>query len=269
MGWITRVKKAIHMELREHKSSFVVYQLLRIIVIGVMSYSFINKNYKSFFLCILTLILLILPSFLQVTLKVEFSTVLEITVLLFIFAAQILGEINGFYLKYPNWDTVLHTLCGFLTAAIGVSLVDLLNKSEKLLFELSPFFSSIVGFCFSMTIGVLWEIFEYAMDSMFLVDMQKDSIVQHISSVALDPMEQNVPVIIQNIKSTVIDGELLPLQGYLDIGLYDTMNDLIVNFIGAAVFAFLSYWYIRKRDEKSLVGKIIPRKKAKERDFLK
>ena len=96
--------------------------------------------------------------------------------LLFIFSAEILGEISSFYVLFPFWDTTLHTLNGFLAAAIGFSLVDLLNRSDRVKFDLSPLFLSITAFCFSMTIGVLWEFFEFAMDQFFALDMQKDTI---------------------------------------------------------------------------------------------
>ena len=103
------MKRAIHMEIREHKSSFVVYMVLRIMVILMMILQIFNKNYENVFLCILTLLLFIVPSFIQVNLKIELPTALEITILVFIFAAEILGEIQAYYIKFPFWDTVLHT----------------------------------------------------------------------------------------------------------------------------------------------------------------
>ena len=130
--------KAMYMELREHRSSFIVYFVLRFLVIVMMVLQLLNRNYENVFLCVLTLVLLVAPSFVQVTFKVELPTTLEIIILVFIFAAEILGEISEFYLMFPFWDTVLHTLNGFLAAAIGFSLVDLLNRSEKMVFNLSP-----------------------------------------------------------------------------------------------------------------------------------
>ena len=137
-GYFRHMAEAIKMELREHKSSFMVYLILRILVIVMLVLQVLNQNYENVFLCILTLLLLIVPSFVQVTFKIELPTTLEIIVLFFIFAAEILGEINEFYLLFPFWDTVLHTLNGFLAAAIGFSLVDLLNRSERTVFHLSP-----------------------------------------------------------------------------------------------------------------------------------
>ncbi len=165
-GYFRHMAEAIRMELREHKSSFMVYLILRILVIVMLVLQILNQNYENAFLCILTLLLLIIPSFVQVTFKIELPTTLEIIVLLFIFGAEILGEIAEFYLVFPFWDTVLHTLNGFLAAAIGFSLVDLLNRSERTVFHLSPLFTAIVAFCFSMTIGVVWEFFEFGMDQM-------------------------------------------------------------------------------------------------------
>ena len=98
---------------------------------------------------------------------------------------------------FPFWDTVLHTLNGFLAAAIGFSLVDLLNRSERTSFTLSPVFMAIVAFCFSMTIGVIWEFFEFGMDQILGYDMQKDTVIHVIRSVTLDPAGHNVPAIIE------------------------------------------------------------------------
>jgi len=263
-----RVHRALKMELREHKSSFRVYTVLRLMVIGIMVFQFYNKNYESGFLCILTLVLLIMPSLVQVTLRVEFPTVLEIVILLFIFAAEILGEIQEFYIIFPFWDTLLHTLNGFLMAAIGLSLVNLLNESDKLTFTLSPLFTAIVAFCFSMTIGIMWEMFEFAMDQIFLLDMQKDTVVHQISTVMLDPNGGNARKVISKIDEVSINGVKLGLGGYLDIGLIDTMHDLIVNFIGALFFSIIGYLYAKEQDENSIVRRLIPRRKNKDRDFL-
>ena len=267
-GYFRHMAEAIRMELREHKSSFMVYLILRILVIVMLVLQILNQNYENVFLCILTLLLLIIPSFVQVTFKIELPTTLEIIVLLFIFGAEILGEIAEFYLVFPFWDTVLHTLNGFLAAAIGFSLVDLLNRSERTVFHLSPLFTAIVAFCFSMTIGVVWEFFEFGMDQILGFDMQKDTVVSTITSVMLNAQGRNVPVKIDQIQEVMVNGQALGLGGYLDIGLIDTMEDLFVNFIGAAVFSVIGFFYVRSRG-KGVAGRFIPRKKRAERDFLK
>ncbi len=263
------LREALYMELREHRSSFIVYFTLRALVIVMMVLQLLNRNYENVFLCVLTLLLLVMPSLIQVTFKVELPTTLEIIILVFIFAAEILGEISEFYLVFPFWDSVLHTLNGFLAAAIGFSMVDLLNRSEKTIFNLSPIFTAIAAFCFSMTIGVVWEFFEFGMDQIAGYDMQKDTVIHTIRSVTLDPAGRNVPYVIGNITETVVNGQELGLGGYLDIGLIDTMQDLIVNFIGAVVFSIIGFFYVKNRGKGGIAGRFIPRRKAKDRDFLK
>lgn len=268
-GRMRNLSEALYMELREHKSSFIVYFTLRIIVIVMMILQLLNRNYENVFLCVLTLILLIMPSLVQVTFKVELPTTLEIFILIFIFAAEILGEISEFYLVFPFWDTVLHTINGFLAAAIGFSMVDLLNRSQKIVFNLSPLFMAIVAFCFSMTIGVIWEFFEFGMDWLIGYDMQKDTVIHTIRSVMLDPAGRNVPYVISNITQTAVNEQELGLGGYLDIGLIDTMQDLIVNFIGAFVFSVIGFFFVKNRGKGGIAVRFIPRRKAKDRDFLK
>lgn len=266
---LRNLSRALYMELREHRSSFIVYFTLRILVIVMMILQLLNRNYENVFLCALTLVLLIMPSLVQITFKVELPTTLEIIILIFIFAAEILGEISEFYLVFPFWDSVLHTLNGFLAAAIGFSMVDLLNRSEKIMFNLSPLFMAIVAFCFSMTIGVVWEFFEFMMDQVIGYDMQKDTIIHTIRSVTLDPAGRNVPYVINNITETAVNGKELELGGYLDIGLIDTMQDLIVNFIGAFIFSVIGFFYVKNRGKGVFAGCFIPRRKAKDKDFLK
>ncbi len=260
--------KALHMELREHKSSFIVYFVLRAMVILMMVLQIFNRNYENVFLCLLTLVLLVMPSLIQINLKTELPTALEITILVFIFAAEILGEIQAYYIKFPFWDTVLHTLNGFLMAAIGFALVDILNRSKRFSIQLSPVFLAIVAFCFSMTIGVIWEFFEFGMDRFFGLDMQKDTVIHQFSSVMLDSTKSNIPIPVQNITEVLVNGKDLGVGGYLDIGLLDTMNDLFVNFVGAFIFSIIGYFYVKSRGKGRFARKFIPRLKTKDADFL-
>ena len=261
--------KALKMEIAEHKSSFVVYMVLRILVILIMILQILNRNFEDVFYCVLTLILLLVPSFLQMELKIELPTPLEIIILLFIFAAEIMGEIGSYYTKFPYWDTMLHTMNGFLAAAIGFSLVDILNRHKSDKFHLSPLYLAIVAFCFSMTIGVMWEFFECGMDLFFGMDTQKDTIVHSISSVMLDPTRTQTIVHINDIHDVTVNGQSLGVNGYLDIGLLDTMKDLFVNFIGAVVFSIIGFFYVKKRGEGKFAKKFIPTKKKAERHFIK
>ena len=249
--------------LRRKRNVTAVYLLLRFAVILIMIAQFFNGNFENVFLCLLTLVLLMLPTMIERSLMIDLPNTLEIIIMLFIFAAEMLGEIQAFYTTYQGWDTMLHTLNGFLCAAIGFSLVDMLNRHERFSLSLSPVFMAIVAFCFSMTIGVLWEFFECAMDQLFLLDMQKDSIMHSISSVMLDPTGGNTPVIIRDITDVIVvaGGEEIPLGlgGYLDIGILDTMKDLAVNFVGAVIFSFIGYFYVKHRGRGWFARRFIPR----------
>ena len=216
---------------------FAVYLILRIIVLLTLVSSIIRGEYENAFVCLLVLVLFMLPFFIQQNFGIELPSTLEIIILLFIFASEILGELACFFITIPNWDSILHTTTGFLCAATGFALIDILNRNSKIKFELSPVYVSLVAFCFSMTIGVLWEFFEFGMDRLFLMDMQKDTVIHSITSVMLDPTNMNIPVTIRDITSVAVNGQELGFGGYLDIGLYDTMEDLFVNFIGALSLA--------------------------------
>lgn len=231
--------------IREDKRAFAVYVVLRLIVIAVGILQFFNGNYANAALCLFTLVLFLTPAFVESNFGVRLPSTLEIIVLLFIFAAEICGELGEFYVKFAFWDTMLHTLNGFLAAAVGLSLIDLLNRSRRFDLHLSPLFVALVSFCFSMTIGVLWEFFEFGMDCFFLTDMQKDTVVHTISSVILNPDGANTAVVLRDITDTAVNGQSLGLGGYLDLGLRDTMKDLLVNFIGAVVFSVFGYFYTK------------------------
>ena len=263
-------KEAMARELREHKSSFLVFSVLRVLVIVSLIRQIMLGNYEGTFFCSLTILLLYLPSWVQVQLRIELPPPLEITILCFIFAAEILGEVNAFYVVIPGWDTMLHTLNGFLAAAVGFSLIMLLNDDDRLTFDLSPLFLALVAFCFSMTIGVLWEFFEFFMDYFLGSDMQKDTIVHAINTVMLDTTRTNKVVSIPNIQDVVINGQNLGLGGYLDIGIIDTMKDLFVNFIGAVVFSVTGFFYARSKGARRTAAQnFVPSKKTEEQDYLR
>lgn len=244
--------------IRQQPAVFAVYVVLRLIVVAELVLSILRGEYESAFICLLVLILFILPFFIQQNFGIQLPTTLEIIILLFIFSAEILGELEGYFITYPNWDTMLHTTTGFLCAATGFALIDILNRNSRIKFQLSPIYVALAAFCFSMTVGVLWEFFEFGMDRLFHLDMQKDTVVQSITSVMLDPTNSNTPVTIDGIHSVAVNGNDLGFDGYLDIGLYDTMEDLFVNFIGAVTFSVIGYFYIKHRGKGKLARAFIP-----------
>lgn len=250
-----RIKESCAKRIRRNKKAFIIYTVLRGLIILMLIRCILQRNYESAALCILSLILFMIPVFLEESFHIEIPPMFQISIYMFIYAAEILGEINNFYTKIPGWDTMLHTINGFLCAAVGLSLVDLLNKSSRKI-KLSPLYLAVAAFCFSMTIGVLWEFFEFLNDMLFCVDMQKDFIVPYFGSVTLDPTNSQIPIKISNIARTIIetnDGTRYVINGgYLDIGIVDTMKDLFVNFIGAVTFSVIGYIHEKKRPAKSI-----------------
>lgn len=244
--------------VRRQPAVFTVYLVLRLMVLATLVSSVIRSEYESAFICLLVLVLFMLPFFIQQNFGIELPSTLEIIILLFIFAAEILGELECYFITFPYWDSMLHTTTGFLCAATGFALIDILNRNSRIKFELSPIYVALVAFCFSMTVGVLWEFFEFGMDRIFHMDMQKDTVVSSITSVMLDPTNKNIPVTIDGITSVTVNGQELGFGGYLDIGLYDTMADLFVNFIGAVVFSTIGYFYIKHRGKGKLAKAFIP-----------
>ena len=274
-GRLRQFTRELQSEIKKNKNVFAVYVTLRILVIAVAVVSLISGHIENFFLCVLSLVLFLLPAFVERKLKVDLPDALEIILLLFIFAAEILGEISSFYVRVPHWDTMLHTVNGFLFAAIGFAMVDVLNRSSRVKFNLSPFYLAVMAFCFSMTVGVLWEFFEFGMDMLIHFDMQKDTIVNSVTSVTFDTTASNNTVTFKDIVDTVIitsDGSQYAfsdygVNGYVDIGIIDTMKDLIVNFIGAVVFSIVGFFYVKSRGKGKIARNLIPTLNDSENDL--
>jgi len=250
-------------KVMESKGVFAVYVLLRVIVVAAMVISCIRGNYENLFYCGLALFLFVLPAAFEKNFGIDIPGALEVVVLLFIFASVVLGEMGSYYTKFPMWDTILHTMNGFLCAAVGFGLVEILNRTKKESFDLSPVFLALVAFCFSMTIGVLWEFFEFGMDVIGGKDMQKDMVVQNIVSTYLSGNTKE-PVVIENIKDVMVNGVSLDVDGYLDIGLLDTMKDLLGNFAGAVVFSIIGFFYVKSNGAGKFARLFIPKAIRKE-----
>lgn len=252
---------ALSKHIMRDKKAFTAFIILRILTIAVMIRCAFLGQWESLFTCALALALMMIPPFVEKSFKIDLPTTLEIIVFVFVFCAEILGEVSSYYVKYKFWDTALHTTSGFIFAAGGFCIVDLMNRNKNIRMELSPATLAVVAFCFSMTIGVLWEFFEFGADRLLGVDMQKDTIVNAIHTVTLDATKTNTVIDVKNITDTVIhtaSGDTVTINGYLDIGIIDTMKDLFVNFIGAVVFSIIGYFYIKRRGNGKIAQKFIP-----------
>ena len=249
-GRLQSIVRRLKDRIALNRRAFILYSILRALVLVTLIRCLMTQRWEGVAISILVLVLFLVPSLVEGMAHIEIPGLFQAIIYSFIFAAEILGEIDHYYVLIPGWDTILHTLNGFLCAAIGFSLVDLLNRSSKNI-SLSPIYVTLVAFCFSMTIGVLWEFVEFSFDTFFGMDMQKDTFVTSISSVALDPANEGNRIQINDIATTTMTtaaGETTTINGYLDIGLIDTMKDLLVNFVGALVFSVVGYRHLKKHE---------------------
>lgn len=238
-----------------------LYIFLSLLVIFTLIRSCVRREYFNVMVCLLTLALFTLPATVEKNFKLRLPRFFEGVVLIFIFSAEILGEINSYYQRIPHWDTVLHTVNGFMFAAFGFALLDMINRDSKIKFELSPFYLALVAFCFSMTVGVMWEFYEFGADMILHTDMQKDTYVSDIYTVTLDEAKTNTVIPMEEIDGVVLrkkDGTEVVLPAYLDIGLMDTMKDLMVNFVGAFVFSIIGYFFVKKKGTGRFARQFIP-----------
>lgn len=258
------MRKIFKNRFSKPKTSLFICIILRILTVISLFIEFRSGNIKNGVLCIVVLIIFTLPSILYKSFGLVFPEAMETAIYVFIFSSAILGEINNFYGLLPFWDTVLHVLSGFVLAGVGFSLARLMNGRKQKL-RISALYIALTGICFSLTAGLLWEFFEFTCDKWLSTDMQKDKIVKSISSVKLNGKKENEPLKINDITKTEIymkNGERYTIEeGYLDIGLTDTMKDLSVNFIGAVIFCTAGFYHMKNREEYRFVNGFIPVKK--------
>ena len=180
------------------------------------------------FQCILGVIGFFLPNFISRRTKIVIPSKMYIAYILFLYGAVFLGEVRNYYHRVPHWDTMLHTLSGAMFGALGFSVVNILNKNEKVHVKLSPIFVALFSFLFAVTLGVMWEIFEYGVDGLLGVNMQKFALEN----------------------GTQLSGRL---------AVVDTMQDLIVDSIGAFIMSAIGY--ISLKHKKGWIEKLLIKKR--------
>lgn len=248
------------MKKKNKKIVKIVNAILKIVVIIVLVRQLMLKEWFRAFTCLYALIMLSLPKIINKKFKIDFPNTLEITIYVFVVAAEIFGEVGQYFLKVSWWDDLLHTVSGFILAGVGIFFIDFLNKNDKQHFSLSPIYVTIASLCFSITILCFWEVIEYSTDLIFKTDMQKDTIITKVNSVTLNSNQENKPVCIE-INSLEVNGKdwIEEYGGYIDIGLIDTMSDLIDGFIGASIYSVFGYFYLKNRNEKNFATMFIPK----------
>ena len=168
--------------------------------------------------CILGIVCMMIPSIVKRKWNITIPSNMMIAYVVFLYCAIVLGEVRNFYYNIKNWDTILHTLSGAMLGSLGFSIISLLNKSESVPMELSPLFIAIFAFCFAVSLGGLWEIYEFTFDGILGLNMQKFMLED----------------------GTQLVGRL---------ALKDTMKDLIVDCLGAFAASFGGYISMKVQDK--------------------
>ena len=166
----------------------LIYILFRISIFVAGVIAIFKSDWTNFALAVVTMLLTFLPAFAKREFNIYYPGEFEILILAFIYASMYLGEIRSFYYRFWWWDVMLHTLSGMIIGAIGFSLVYILNGSERIALQLSPVFVAVFSFSFALSIGALWEIYEYFMDSAFGLNMQKSGLVDTMWDLIVDAL---------------------------------------------------------------------------------
>lgn len=188
-------------------------------------YARVKSDYVLMFLqCLIGIVAMLLPKWLNRKWGLEIPSRMMLLYAAFLYCAIYLGEVRGFYYLIPRWDTILHTFSGVALGALGFSVLNFLNKTDRVPLNLSPAFVAVFSFCFAVSVDVLWEVYEFLADGVLLTNMQKHS------------TSSGVPLLGRN-------------------ALADTMEDLIVDSVGALAIAVIGYISLKFR--KGWVEKLL------------
>lgn len=189
----------------------VIWILQSIMIVGLVI-AIVTRHWQDVLTVSGIILLMLIPSIFSRRYRITIPPEFEMMAIVFVFASLFLGEMRGYYTRFWWWDIALHTTSGLLLGIFGFLLVYLLNEDDKIEIRLRPRFVALFSFVFAVAIGALWEVFEFSMDQLAGLDMQK--------AMAGDPS-----------------------------GLTDTMWDLIVDTIGAAFVALVGWWHLRRQRE--------------------
>lgn len=205
-------------------SIFIAVRLVFAPGAGEVSAEF-NKQRSDYSLmllqCCLGIVVMMLPSFINHRWSVPIPNFIYIMYYAFLYCAVFLGEVFSFYYRVPHWDTILHVFSGAMLSALGLILVNLLNDHMPESVHLSPFFIALFAFCFSVALGAIWEIYEYTVDGIMELNMQKYMTEAGVARIGRD-------------------------------ALVDTMKDLICDAAAALVVSILGFFSAKREQAKKL-----------------
>ena len=236
--------------IENNKAKCILHGILKAHTLFCLVWNLCVGNWLCFGYSVITLLLFLIPTLVQIGFKIELPFSLEAVIMLFIWAAMVLGDVYDWYVVFEHWDTFLHTVTGFVAAAVGIGLINIMNKDDNSALKLSPFFVAVFCFAFSMMIGAMWELFEYCIDLTGFTNMQKDTLLPSLKF-AVDGIDGPVSGFVNNISEMQFileDGTVVApgIMGYIDMGLIDSIEDMFVNFIGALVFSVIAFLYVKK-----------------------
>ena len=254
LGFFSKLKIIIE----NNKAKCILHGVLKAHTVFCLIWTLSVGNWLCFGYSIVTLLLFLLPTLVQIGFKIELPFSLEAVIMLFIWAAMVLGDVYDWYVVFSHWDTLLHTVTGFVAAAVGIGLINLMNRDDKCALKLSPLFVSLLCFSFSMMIGAMWELFEFCIDLSGVTNMQKDTLLPSLKF-AVEGIDGPVSGFVKNIgemQFIMDDGVVVApgIMGYIDMGLIDSIEDMFVNFIGALIFSVIAFLYVKKGGKSKVLN---------------
>lgn len=231
---------------KENKIRMVVYGLCALFTLFTLARAILVKDAEDILICMATMFLLRLPNFLEKKLKCRIRLGVYIFSLFYV-VCPVLGNIYQFYYTIPWWDKFMHGTGGVILAMLGIYMPYIFNKDRKNSILLCAFF----GLFFTISMAAIWEFYEYAVDNLVGNDMQKDTYVYHMYSYLLADnvgKMQYIPA----IESISLNGEVL--KAYIDIGLHDTMIDMILESVCGLVYVL---YYIAKKGKNPAFQPIV------------
>ncbi|GHD51765.1 hypothetical protein SAMN05216429_101381 [Marinobacter persicus] len=206
--------------------------VLQLILLAEALLALWSQKWFIAFLTGMIIVITFFPVLFERRFRIHIPPELQLAAIGFVFASLFLGEVHGYYTRFWWWDILLHTSSGFLLGILGFLLVHIMNETEKLQLHMKAGFVAFFAFLFALGVGALWEIFEFTMDSLFGMNMQK------------------------------------PMLGDPS-GLTDTMWDLIVDALGALIVSFLGWRYLKDPERKSFLERWIDSFVARNPRFFK
>lgn len=220
-------------KLEREKSVVVTICALEGLCLATAVLALARRKLNYVGLCLSSMVLLLVPDTLERLFRMRIRAPLKKAFMIYAVAGPVGGNVYRLYYLFPMWDKLLHMVCGILFAAVGYSIPDLMEPDGKHTTAMRCF----CALATAMGVGALWEVYEFCGDQLFGLDMQNDTVISGFSSYLLGE-EMGVRGELREITSVVVNGQ--PLEGYIDIGLHDTMKDLIACLVGSAGFAVLA-----------------------------